>query len=30
MKRFICGIIAIILCLSLTACGGPRSNYNYR
>ena len=23
MKRFICGIIAIILCLSLTACGGP-------
>ena len=25
MKRFICGIIAIILCLSLTACGGPEA-----
>lgn len=25
MKKFICGIIAIILCLSLTACGGPEA-----
>ena len=25
MKRFICGIIAIIFCLSLTACGGPEA-----
>lgn len=25
MKKFICGIIAIILCLSLTACSGPEA-----
>ena len=25
MKRFICGIIAIILCLSLTACDSPET-----
>ena len=25
MKKFICGIIAIILCLSLTACGVPET-----